>query len=312
MSPILDVVLPVFGIILAGYLCGRFRILGEASTDALNRFVYFVALPALFVISMARVEIGDILNGPFLIALGGAQLAAFALAIAVARLVFPARLGALSLHGLTAVFANTGYMGLPLLQTAFGEAGVLPAVVATVWHGAIVMGIGIVLLEADFNRGKGPVRMLASVGRGIVQSPLILSAAAGLALAAIDVPIPAALANFFDILAAAAAPCALFAMGLFLVGRTVTAGPGEVGWLVAVKLLVQPALTYVLAFEVLAMDRLWAVSAVVLAALPTGALVFVLAQQYGTYTQRATSAILISTVLSVATLSALFAMIGLG
>jgi hypothetical protein len=101
-------------------------------------------------------------------------------------------------------------------------------------------------------------------------------------------------------------------MGLFLVGRSVTAGPGEVGWLVAAKLLVQPALTYVLAFEVLEMDRLWAVSAVVLAALPTGALVFVLAQQYGTYTQRATSAILISTVLSLATLSALFALIGLG
>lgn len=166
MSPILNVVLPVFGIILTGYLCGRFRILGEASTDALNRFVYFVALPALFVISMARVEIGEILNGPFLIALGGAQLAAFALAIAVARLVFPARLGALSLHGLTAVFANTGYMGLPLLQTAFGEAGVLPAVVATVWHGAVVMGIGIVLLEADFNRGAGPIRLLLHVGRG--------------------------------------------------------------------------------------------------------------------------------------------------
>ena len=58
------------------------------------------------------------------------------------------------------------------------------------------------------------------------------------------------------------------------------------------------------------MDRLWAVSAVVLAALPAGALVFVLAQQYGTYTQRSTSAILASTVLSVLTLSVLFAVIG--
>jgi hypothetical protein len=256
------------------------------------------------------VDIGDILNWPFLLALGGAQMATFALALSVAAFAFPGRLGVLSLHGLTAVFANTGYMGIPLLQTAFGDAGVLPAVVATVWHGAVVMGLGIVLLEADFSRGDGPLRLLANVGKGVASSPLILAAAAGLAWSALDIPIPKAAGTFFDILAAAAAPCALFAMGLFLVGRSMTAGAGEVGWLVVLKLLVQPALTYLLAFEVLEMERLWAVSAVVLSALPAGALVFVLAQQYGTYTQRSTSAILASTVLSVLTLSALFALIG--
>ena len=310
MIAVIQVVIPVFGIILTGYLCGRFRLLGAASTDALNRFVYYVALPALFVISMARVDIGDILNWPFLLALGGAQMATFAIALAVAAFVFPGRLGALSLHGLTAVFANTGYMGIPLLQTAFGDAGVLPAVVATVWHGAVLMGLGIVLLEADFSRGAGTLRLLANVAKGVASSPLILAAAAGLAWSGLDIPIPTVAGTFFDILAAAAAPCALFAMGLFLVGRSMTAGVGEVSWLVALKLLVQPALTYLLAFEVLEMERLWAVSAVVLAALPSGALVFVLAQQYGTYTQRPTSAILASTVLSVLTLSALFALIG--
>jgi hypothetical protein len=310
MIAVIQVVIPVFGIILSGYLCGRFQLLGAASTDALNRFVYYVALPALFVISMARVDIGDILNWPFLLALGGAQIATFALALVLGAFVFPGRLGTLSLHGLTAVFSNTGYMGIPLLQTAFGDAGVLPAVVATVWHGAVLMGLGIVLLEADFTRGAGSLRLLANVGKGVASSPLILAAVAGLAWSALKLPIPAAAGTFFDILAAAAAPCALFAMGLFLVGRSMTAGAGEVSWLVVLKLLVQPALTYVLAFEVLEMDRLWAVSAVVLAALPAGALVFVLAQQYGTYTQRSTSAILVSTVLSVLTLSLLFALIG--
>jgi predicted permease len=54
MSAVFNVVLPVFAIMLAGYLAGRFRVLGEPSSEALNRFVYFVALPALFFISMAR------------------------------------------------------------------------------------------------------------------------------------------------------------------------------------------------------------------------------------------------------------------
>lgn len=312
MAAVIQVVIPVFGIILAGYLAGRRGLLGDGSSEALNGFVYYVALPAVFFISMARVEIGEILNWPFLLSIGIAQLVTFALAVGGAKVFFPGRFGTLSLHGLTAVFANTGYMGIPLLQTAFGDAGLLPAVVATVWHGAVVMAIGIVLLEADFNRGRGGLAILAGVSWGVVKSPLVLSAVAGLAASAFQVPIPAAAETFFDILAAAAAPCALFAMGLFMVGRSVTAGAPELGWLVAMKLLVQPVLCWWLSFHVFEMDRLWAFSAVALSALPTGALVFILAQKYGVYTQRATSAILISTVVSVATLSALFAYFGVG
>jgi hypothetical protein len=66
-------VLPVFGIILAGYLCGRFGLLGEASSEALNRFVYFLALPALFFISTARVGVADVLNWRFLAAMEAAS-----------------------------------------------------------------------------------------------------------------------------------------------------------------------------------------------------------------------------------------------
>ena len=76
------------------------------------------------------------------------------------------------------------------------------------------------------------------------------------------------------------------------------------------KLIAQPAVTYWLAFHVFEMDRFWAVSAVLLAALPTGALVFVTAQQNGIYVQRASAGIVMSTVVSVVTLSALLAWFG--
>lgn len=306
MSVVLEVILPVFGIVAAGYLCGRFDIIRGDGTAALNSFVYYVALPALFVISMARVEVDQILNGPFLLAIGIPQALTFLLAVAGGRLFGGRGLGIASLQGLTAVFANTGYMGIPLLQTAYGQDGVLPAVVATVWHGAVVMGLGIVLLEADFSPERRPLRLAGQVALRVIQSPLVLSAAAGLGLSALQLPLPGVVETFLDILSAAAAPCALFAMGLFLVGRSVTAGLGETSWLVALKLLIQPALTYWLAFRVLDMPELWAISAVALSALPTGALVFILAQQYSTYTQRSTSAILVSTIASVVTLSLLF------
>ena len=312
MTPIVNVVLPVFAIMLAGYLAGRFRILGNESSQALNGFVYFVAIPALFFVSMARVPVGEVFNWPFLAAYGGGLAITFALAVTVARWVFPNRLGALGLHGLAAIFANTGYMGIPLLLIAYGEPGTLPAIIATVLQGALVMALGIVIIEVDVHRAAPGLEILRRVGLAVVKSPLLLSAAAGLAVSAAGLELPVFVVTFCDLLAAAVGPCALFAMGLFMVGRSFTAGVGEVSWLVALKLVVQPAVTWVLAYPVLGIDPLWAASAVILAALPTGALVFVLAQRYDIYVQRSTAAIMVSTVISLATLSALFLLLGIG
>ncbi len=312
MGAVINIVLPVFAIMLAGYLAGRFKLLGPASSEALNSFVYFVALPALFFISMARVEIAEAFHVPFLIAFGGGLLGSFGFSVLVAVFVFPNRLAALGLHGLCAVFSNTGYLGIPLLLTAFGEAGKLPGIISTVVMGAVVMTIGLAIIETDLSQGARPIRVLGKILLGVVKSPLVLSAAAGLSVSAMGWSVPAAVATFADILGAAASPCALFAIGLFMVGRSFTAGMEEVGWLVTIKLLVHPAITWWLAFAVMDMAPVWAAAAVIQAALPTGALVFVLAQKYDIYVQRSTAAIMVSTVLSVITLSALFVFLGVG
>jgi predicted permease len=290
MTPILNVVLPVFAIMLAGYLAGRFGLLGAASGEALNRFVYFVALPALFFISMSRVPVAEAFNGPFLIAYGGGMAATFALGLLVAVFAFPNR------------------PGIPLLLLAYGEAAMLPGIISTVLNGAVVMALGIAVVELDLGRGAGPLRALGDAAMGVLRSPLVLSAAGGLGASALGLDVPVFIATFCDLLAAAVGPCALFAIGLFMVGRSPAAGALETGWIVPV----QPLVTWWLAFGVLDMDPVWAASSVILAALPTGALVFVLAQRYDIFVQRSTAAIMASTVFSVLTLSALFLALGIG
>lgn len=312
MSAILNVVFPIFGIMLAGYLFGRFRLLGDANSEALNRFVYYGALPALIFVALARVGTGDPIDWSFFAAFGLSIAISFALTIAVALFAFPNRLGALTLHGLGAIFSNTGYMGIPLLITAFGDAGRLPAIVGTIITVLLVMPIGIVLIELDQGRGARPLTILRHVTGAVARNPLVLAAVAGMLVSVAGWTLPRPIATFCDILGAAAGPCALFAIGLFMVGRSLRSGLGEVGWMVVVKLAIQPAIAWWLAYKVFTMPPVWAASAVILAALPTGALVFVLAQQYNLYVQRTTSVILLSTVISVVTLSALFVALGVG
>lgn len=129
-------------------------------------------------------------------------------------------------------------------------------------------------------------------------------------LAGIGVPTP--IANFCALLGAAAGPCALFSPGLFLVGQPFAANLGEVGVITLLKLVVQPLLTWLIAVPILGLDPAWARAAVLLAALPTGTLVFTVAQNYRIYVDRASAAVLATTVVSVLTLSAVLVLLGIG
>jgi malonate transporter len=144
---------------------------------------------------------------------------------------------------------------------------------------------------------------------GVVKSPLVISAVLGILWSAIGMPVPVFLKTFCDILGAAAPPAALFAMGLFLVGKSFRGDIKEIGLLTALKLVVHPLLAWGMLLLV-PLDESWSKSLLVLAALPTGSLVFVLSGQYGVYTRRSTGVILASTLVSVVTLSLLFNLLG--
>ena len=308
---IVDVVLPVFGIMLAGYLSGVFGILGTSATEALNRYVFFIALPALFAVSMSRVPLGEVIILPFLAAFCGGLAATFVITLVLGRIIFNDRFGVNALRATAAGFANTGYMGIPLFMLLFGETGLLPAVVAAVVLGVGVAGTATVLLELDQGRNGKEGNLIINVLTGVLKSPLLLSAAAGLALSGFGIELPKAAATFCETLGASSGPCALFAIGLFMAGKPISSGALEVFWLTGMKLVIQPLITAWLAFKVLALDPKLASAAVILSALPVGSLVFVLAQKYRLYVHRATSVILISTVMSLVTLSLLFVVLGL-
>ncbi|GAB5467702.1 MAG: AEC family transporter [Rhodospirillales bacterium] len=312
MLAIVNVIVPVFSIMLAGYLCGRLGVLGEGSSHALNAFVFNVALPALFFVAMAQVPVSEALNLPFIAAYFGGILAVFALSMVVATFVFPNRPSALALHAMSAVFSNTGYMGIPLLLVAFGDPARMPGIISTVINGAVLMGLVTVIMEIDAQDDGRPLAIAGRVVGGVVKSPLIVSAVAGLLFSALEIPLPTAVQTFCNLLGATAGPCALFAIGLFMVGKSVTTGLPEVLWVTVLKLVAQPLVTYWLAYYLLPLTPVEAASAVVLAALPTGALTFVLAQRYNVYLQRSVAVILISTVASVVTLALLFIYLEIG
>lgn len=303
---IVDVVLPVFGIMLAGYLSGVFGVLGNSATEALNRYCFYIALPAVFIISMSRVSLGEFLNWPLIAAYTGGSAATMIITLILGRIHFNDSFGANALRATSTIHANVGYMGIPLFMLLFGETGLLPAIIATVIVGVFVTSTATALLELGQSQNDEKKKLNINVLIGTLKSPLVISAAVGLALSGIDMQLPKAAETFFETLGGSAGPCALFAIGLFMAGKPINSGTIEVFWLTVMKLVIQPLITAWLAYKVLSLDPKIASAVVILSALPTGSLVFVLAHKYRVYVYRVTSIILISTLISMVTLSLLF------
>jgi predicted permease len=307
MDAVLAVGLPIFGLIFAGLGAGKAGILGMASSDALNRFVYWFALPAMLFNGMFRAPLGELIDVPYLAAYLGGVGFVYVLGLIIA-LRWPRRsLTDASILAMTAAYANVGYMGLPLCALAFGDRGLPPVIVATVVTAALLFAGTTILVEADLNRAAGPGAALRRVARALATNPLLLAPIMGGLWVGSGAPLPAAIKNFMDLMGAAASPCALFALGLFLAGQSVRDDLPTVGWLVALKLIVMPAVTWILAFRLIPVSELPAVIAVLLNALPIGAGAFVMAAQYGRQVAPISAATLISTIVSVVTVSALMA-----
>lgn len=309
MNALLNVSLPVFGLIFCGYLSAKFRILGPQSSEALNSFVYYFALPALLFIFVARAPVERIFYLPFLSAWGGGLAITFIVMLIVARFVYRDGLGVMTLRAMNSIFANTGYMGIPLVMTAYGEAAALPAIMATVTMSVVFVPLIIILLEIEKRGDTEPSAIVRGVAEALVKNPIVIPVAAGVTVSMSEIFIPNPVGSFADLLGNAAGPCALFAMGMFAAGQSLRSGLGETSVMTGAKLIVHPLVTWVLVTQVFEMDHLWAVVTVIVAALPTGATCFVLAQRYGVFVARTSSVTLASTLLSVVTVSAILAIV---
>ncbi|HJV11380.1 MAG TPA: AEC family transporter [Burkholderiales bacterium] len=306
LAPVFGAVLPVFGLVACGYLAGRFHIVTQASSQALNQFVYAFALPAMLFVAVYRGSLEEILSGAFLLAViiatVGTALAGFLLSY-FASGAGPAES---TMRALNASFANTGYLGIPLVTVAYGERAALPAALATVATNFVSFALAIVCLELFVNPHRGGVRRAL---KGVIMSPLIWPIFLAVLLVALQVKIPLPAERFATLLAAAAGPCALFAIGLFVSQLSIRAGAAASWQTTILKLVLHPLLMAALAFWLLPVDAFWAKIAVVCASLPLGATAFVLAQRYKLLEAETSTGAVVSTAASLLTVSLVMALL---
>jgi malonate transporter len=303
MHTVLVIVLPIFALILAGYLCRKTNKLGEKAASEINLLVVWLCLPSLLFKVTVNSTWSEIWQPGFIVSFGAGALTMFLITLTW-RILTGHSLVASSIDGLSASYANTGYIGIPLCALLFGPAGLQPALISSLIVVCVLFAISVVCIEVGLQKEKHLGRAMLVVFKALAKNPLVIAPIAGVAWASTGQGLAVPVVHFLDMLAAATTPCALISLGLFLAKKMPT-GKTSPWPLVGMKLIGQPLLTWFLAFKVFALQPMWANSAVLLSALPTGTGPFMLAEYYGREAGLISKTILISTLGSLTTLTVL-------
>jgi hypothetical protein len=303
MVDILNLALPYFGLIFIGFACGKARGLPEQGLALMNFFLLYVSLPALLFGIMAKTPFEQLNNPPFLIATTLGTACAFVVALVAARSIGARTLREATLAGLSGAYGNIGYMGPGLALAVLGTKAAAPTALIFCCDSIFLFTIVPLLIALTDREHQSLLHTIGVVVRQIVFNPLIMSACAGALAAALHLHPPVAIDNTLLFLQNAAAPTALFALGVTVALRPFGRVPWEVPAVIAIKLLVHPLVAFGLMLLFGPFAQPWAATAVLMASLPPALNVFVIARQNETWIEPASVAVLIGTFASVITLT---------
>ena len=309
MASPLSILIPFFALVLVGYFSARRGLIDGHGVKGLNAFVFYFALPALlFDKTLAAPMDKFIAERAYMLAYLCAALAVFAVAALGARLVFKADPGRAAVMGLAGVYGNIGFMGIPVLMVAVGDWVAVPLALVVLVDVAVLVPLATTII--DMTRPAEQRRNIKSaLGASVFKNPVVLATLAGLGIAALGWHLPAPVTTFTDLLGRSAGPAAMFTLGAVLAGRPLSEGFSEAIYTSAFKLAIYPFVVWWV-MTAFAISPDWRLAATLGAGMPMATVLFVLAQQYQVMPQRISTAVLLSTVLAMASISLLTGWLG--
>jgi len=299
-------VLPVFLIILAGYAAGKTGIVPAEYAQVINRFVVHIPLPALMFHIVATSDWHQIWNGDYVITMLASGLSMFAIGALIGKWSGQ-RPADMAICGLNASYQNAGYLGLPLLILAVGPQSAPYSVIAFSLGLGVNFAASIFMIEMSLHHDQGKLHALGKSLVALLRNPVTAPPILGLLWWLIGIEIPPFLNRTLELLGNSASPTALAGIGLLLAQQPLRNAIGNRTALALTfsKLVLHPAIAAVIALALLAMPWPLARIAILQAAMPTGTGPFMLSGLYRRDGVVTSGTILLSTVISVITITAI-------
>ncbi|MFY0691920.1 MAG: AEC family transporter [Paracoccaceae bacterium] len=294
MAALVQVVLPVFLVIGFGYLAVKRNLFSDSHVDALMYFAQNFAVPCLLFRAISQLDLEAHFDLRLYVTFYGPAIFGFFAGAMGARLLCGRPWEDSVAIGFCCMFTNVVLLGLPITERAYGPASLSSTFALAALNAPICYAVGITVMEIVRNRGNGVIRSARAVFNGIFRNALIIGITLGFIVNLTGLPLPGVLTEAIDLMVRAAIPAAIFGLGGVLARYKIEGDRGPVLLICIIMLLVQPALTWGLAYEMnLGLDALR--SAVVTAAMAPGVNAYVFANNYGVAKRVVASGVLIST-----------------
>ncbi|PKR88175.1 transporter [Pleomorphomonas diazotrophica] len=298
-------VLPIFLLILVGYLLVRFGVMKAEVGDGLSDFVFTIAMPTLLFKTVATAHVQG--SSPWMIWVAyfaGVAVTWAAGHYAITRLFGrDARIGVLA--GVSSAFANNLFIGLPLVQRIVGDDGVVALSILLCAHLPVMMIAGTVLMEqaerSTGGRAAQPVSaVLKQVGRNLLRNPLVVGLVLGSLWQMSGLPLTGVVGIVVNDIGDIAGSAALISLGMALLKYGISDGIKPALVTSLFKLFLLPASVYA-ASRLLGLDATWTAALVLTSSVPTGINAWLIANRFGVGHGLASSSITITTAVGVVT-----------
>ena len=295
----LEVTLPIFAVILLGWLLNRTHVLDEHFVLRANDLIFRVALPAKLFLDVSACDLRATMDLKFVMIAIGATLLSILLAWIFGShyLTDPAEQGAF-IHG--AVRGNFAYVGLTLLQNLIGDqvmalGAIIMATVIPIYN---VAGVVILTIKKSGAEKLRPGRLLLDV----LKTPMIVAILVAIPFSLLRVQLPFVVEKPLSYLSAMVAPLALLCVGAGVRLDSVRRNLRKILPACAFKLILQPLLMVPLAIW-LGLSGPQVLVLLVLSGTPAAVNVYIITQKMGGDGEMASGIVVLSTALSIVTLT---------
>lgn len=304
---IFETVFPILVIVLTGYWAANRKHLNQSDCDAVSKFVFNYIIPMLLFIGTTKAKIPDNMEWAFLFSYYGALLFVYVLSIILGKVIFGFSAPERSVFGMGAAYSNATIVGIPVCLYVLGEKSLLPLFIIISIHNLILFTVGICFAECNTLSIQSFLRNLINVTKQLITSPITGSLILGCLVNIFNIPIYQPLEVAITLMSKAAAPTALFALGLSLNKYKIHGHIAPALVMVTLKIGLFPFLVWLLAFQVFTIDPLWASTALLTSAMPVGISAYIFSQKYQVGEAPVATGIIVSTIGCIFTLSTLLA-----
>jgi len=299
---IVNIVAPVFILIGAGFAAVKGGIFGDEPIDQLMKFAIQFAIPCLLFRATSTIDLASAFDWRLLFSYYAAAIGSFVITYFIVRKGFGRRPGEAVGVAFGALFSNLVLLGLPISERAWGIDNMAPSFALVSVNAPICYLVGITTMELLRADGRSAAQTTRTVANAIFRNSLMIGIILGFLVNLSGLALPDSLVGAIDLLARASLPVALFALGGLLTRYRLSRSLGEAGLISFMSLIVQPAITLLVALQ-LQLPREVMQAIVLMSAAAPGINAYLFASMYNRGVGAAASSVLLSTALSVFTVS---------